>query len=578
MVIKSDALLIFDFDNTITNGHMHNTFFRSGKNDFSSTVEYAVTNDDISDFLENTDGIKNEEGLKTALQSALLGGIEVSVASYTGYPNTVKKVVEDYLGLSKEQSGSISVFGGFPKDYDVKLPEDIKEQQSKAGKNLHICKAIVEYKNKHGNLPKTVMLVDDSIGNIRKVNEFTSSIEKEWLEKKGLNFEDIKNIKFEGIQAFHKNKNGKTTGDVNYLEKVQEFINTNLVQEPIYENLKKEEPIYATVEKSIVSLAKPMKEIRLFFVKNNCDDKEIIRGTQNFFKETMMKAIKEQNYSVKNSEEKRSEIIVKGSKSIDVEGIITDMLKRVIAASEKVLSDRKDKNLNNDELKQEPIYDNLREIEPIYQNLQDIKTTSEEPIYQNTEEILSPPPVPPKPKNLNAVAAYDSIDKNKKENIYKKKSTISLAEGLKTIRSFFADCGQSIVNAICSVFKKIVMEEVKKQGHSASSEKGKSEVTIYSNKPIDAEKIKTDVIDTSLIQIMELDEKEIKSLGDNRERDELKQEILKLLEAKSQKKDVNSNYMSRGQSNEKPYLPPRNHTEKVTQNRNVASSSVGRHY
>ncbi|WP_339048576.1 hypothetical protein [Candidatus Mesenet endosymbiont of Phosphuga atrata] len=537
-----------------------------------------VTNDDISNFLENTDGIKNEKELKTALQSVLSGGIEISVASYTGYPNAVKKVVEDYLELPKEQ---VSIFGGFPKDYDVKLPEDIKEQQSKAGKNLHICKAIVEYKNKHGNLPKTVMLVDDSIGNIRKVNVLTSSIEKEWLEKNGFNFEDIKNIKFEGVQAFHKNKNGKTTGDINYLEKVQEFINTNLVHEPIYENLNLKEPVYATVEKSTISLAKPMKEIRSFFVENDYDDKKTIRGTQNFFKETVMEAIKEQNYSVKNSEEKKSEIIVKGSKSIDIEGIITDVLGQVIAASNTVLNDIKNKNLKNDELKQESINENLREVEPIYQNLQDIKTTSEEPIYQNTEEILSPPSVPPKPKNLNAVAAYDDIaisGKNGKEDVYTEKSTISLAEGFKTIKSFFADCGQSIINAICSAFKEIVMAKIKKQGHSANSEEDKSGITIYSNKPIDTEKIKTDVIDTSLMQIKKLDKEKIKNLGDNYKGVELKQEILKLSQSNSQKRDINSNYMSQDQSNEKPYLPPRNHTEKVLQDRKVANSTVGRHY
>ncbi|MDR2548578.1 MAG: hypothetical protein LBC34_03765 [Rickettsiales bacterium] len=170
MAKGNNALLIFDFDNTITNGHMHNVFYgkHSGfkKSDFNSGSEYAVTDADIGNFLKNTGGIKSEETLKSVLQSALSNGVEVNIASYIGYPNAVKRVVGNHLDLSKKQVGGISVFGGFPESYDPKLPEGKRDQ---VGKNLHTCKAIVEYKNNHnGQLPKTVMLVDDSIGNIKK--------------------------------------------------------------------------------------------------------------------------------------------------------------------------------------------------------------------------------------------------------------------------------------------------------------------------------------------------------------------------------------------------------------------------
>lgn len=40
----------------------------------------------------------------------------------------------------------------------------------------------------------------------------------------------------------------KEDKNVGYLERVQEFVNANLVQEPIYENLKKEEPIYQNLQ------------------------------------------------------------------------------------------------------------------------------------------------------------------------------------------------------------------------------------------------------------------------------------------------------------------------------------------
>ncbi|EAL59653.1 hypothetical protein WwSim0705, partial [Wolbachia endosymbiont of Drosophila simulans] len=229
MAKGNNTLLIFDFDNTITNGHMHNALSRLSKSDFNSTQNNAATDNDIKNFLENTDGIKNKEGLKSVLQSALSSGIEVNIASYTKYPDAVKEVVKDHLGLFEEQTGSISVFGGFPGDYDNQLQElDVREQQSQVGKNLHICEAIVKYKNKHGELPKTVMLVDDDVKNIQKINEFVASMSKRggWLKENGLSVEDIKNIKFEGARVPKEDKN------VGYLERVQEFISPRKEESP----------------------------------------------------------------------------------------------------------------------------------------------------------------------------------------------------------------------------------------------------------------------------------------------------------------------------------------------------------
>lgn len=183
MAKGNNTLLIFDFDNTITNGHMHSVFRNGEKSDFNSTQNNAMTDHNIKNFLKDTGGIKNEERLKSTLQSALSSGMEVNIASYTGYSDAVRRVVENHLGLSKEQAGGISVFGGFPGDYDNELPKGLKEQKNQVGKNLHICKAIVEYKDKHGELPKTVMLVDDDVENIQKINEFVASMSKreEWL-------------------------------------------------------------------------------------------------------------------------------------------------------------------------------------------------------------------------------------------------------------------------------------------------------------------------------------------------------------------------------------------------------------
>ncbi|WP_341814190.1 MULTISPECIES: hypothetical protein [unclassified Wolbachia] len=103
MAKGNNTLLIFDFDNTITNGHMHNIFSgkHSGfkKSDFNSGAEYAVNDTDIGNFLKNTGGVKNKETLKSVLQSALSNGVKVNIASYTGYSDAVRRVVENHLGF-----------------------------------------------------------------------------------------------------------------------------------------------------------------------------------------------------------------------------------------------------------------------------------------------------------------------------------------------------------------------------------------------------------------------------------------------------------------------------------------------
>ncbi|NSM56612.1 hypothetical protein HET73_03965 [Wolbachia endosymbiont of Atemnus politus] len=58
MAKENNAPLIFDFDNTITEEHMHSYFRNKWKYDLNSTTETAVTDADIRNFLKNTDGIK----------------------------------------------------------------------------------------------------------------------------------------------------------------------------------------------------------------------------------------------------------------------------------------------------------------------------------------------------------------------------------------------------------------------------------------------------------------------------------------------------------------------------------------
>ncbi|MDG7057241.1 MAG: hypothetical protein LKM43_03785 [Wolbachia endosymbiont of Penenirmus auritus] len=311
----------------------------------------------------------------------------------------------------------------------------------------------MEYKDKHGKLPKTVMLVDDSAGNIKKINEFVESMSKRegWLKENGLNIEDIKKIKFEGVQVPKEDKN------VDYLGKVQRFINTSLIQEPIYENLKKEDPIYQNLQG----------------IHESSSEKEL-----------------------------SPPLPPKKRKSSDGMGVDGENKKQDIKSSEAQAELTRSKR-------------HATMLDP-----QQVTA-----VLQNTEEL--------------------SPDKK-----YAHTQTFSLAQEFKAIKAFFKDCAQKTIDAICNLFKKEVTTKIGGQGYNISSKQGSSEITVKGDKPIDARKIKTYTID-ALDHIIKKKEK-IKDLGNNYKGKQLEQEISKLLNTDSQKKDINSNSIGKNYNNGEP--------------------------
>ncbi len=123
----------------------------------------------------------------------------------------------------------------------------------------------------------------------------------------------------------------KEDKNVGYLGKVQKFINTSLIQEPNYENSREQESLYAKINKSTVSLEKEMETIKSVLINNGYKLRKEVHSVQDLFKEEAIRALKEQGYGVSNKD--RKEIVVKGSKQIDiqkVQEIIKDASDRVI--------------------------------------------------------------------------------------------------------------------------------------------------------------------------------------------------------------------------------------------------------
>ncbi len=136
--------------------------------------------------------------------------MEVAIASFTRYPKAVEYVVQNHLGLSKEQAESIKVVGGMDRSFE--------SSDSKIRKNLHILYLLKKYKSEHkGQLPQEVMLVDDSQENVDSVNDFHNNIGALLAQEKNISSilknideevaettitkEELQSINFTGVQV-----------------------------------------------------------------------------------------------------------------------------------------------------------------------------------------------------------------------------------------------------------------------------------------------------------------------------------------------------------------------------------------
>ncbi|MDR0773204.1 MAG: hypothetical protein LBE46_02635 [Wolbachia pipientis] len=269
----NSALLIFDFDQTITNELMCNFFVSKGYSDYNSGEENAVTEEKIKEFLQKEgSGIKNEAKLKSVLQSALSSRIEVTIISSAKYIEAVKYVVKNHLGLTEEQARGIKVVKGTTKRQGLQTEnlsslteEPAQYQDPQIGKHLCVLYLLKAYKKDKGILPQKVMLVDGNQRNIDPVDDFRRSVKK-LLERDMESFlenidqeiaevdvreEEINNIAFKGINVSSEPTTGTDgAADDGYIDKVGKWI-----KEPI-QNLENpvddgpENHIYATIDPS----------------------------------------------------------------------------------------------------------------------------------------------------------------------------------------------------------------------------------------------------------------------------------------------------------------------------------------
>uniref|UniRef100_A0AAU7YM98 Uncharacterized protein n=1 Tax=Wolbachia endosymbiont of Oeneis ivallda TaxID=3171168 RepID=A0AAU7YM98_9RICK len=231
---RSNALLIFDFNQTIVESSICNQFASKNYSDYGSGKENALTDEKIKEFLEKS-GIKNKEKLKSVLQSALSSGVEVAVVSTT-YPKAVEYVVKNHLGLAEDQAQSIKIFEGVTKRQTSRIADPAKTtepQDPQIGKHLCVLYLLKAYKKDKGMLPQKAMLVDGNMRNTNPVDDFCRNI-KELLEKDmnsllenidqeiaevDISEAGLKNITFKGINVSGEQTTDKAA-DGDYLNEV----------------------------------------------------------------------------------------------------------------------------------------------------------------------------------------------------------------------------------------------------------------------------------------------------------------------------------------------------------------------
>jgi len=155
---EEKALICWDFDETISNQHVHgfctSEGIKPGQAGAKEIVEAAIA----------YGGFKNREATLAAMREAMKNGHKMAITSYTLYP----EVIPLYLiamGLTEDEVAQIPVIGGFPSKVE---PGTIDLTGNEGldfnyGKSLHIEAA----KKAHGIKHNKVILIDDSKGNCK---------------------------------------------------------------------------------------------------------------------------------------------------------------------------------------------------------------------------------------------------------------------------------------------------------------------------------------------------------------------------------------------------------------------------
>lgn len=161
-------LFCFDFDETITNAHMHAYCFRQWQQDPNRPQIPGAGRYDIAAFLNESGGIKNKAALEETFRRIFANKDKIAITSFSYFPLQIKAVLQQ-LNIFPYDINQISVVAGYPTQEgkpsllggDPNHP-DCKEQ--------HIRQAI-QLSGLQNIQRRDVILVDDSQRNIQHAKQ-----------------------------------------------------------------------------------------------------------------------------------------------------------------------------------------------------------------------------------------------------------------------------------------------------------------------------------------------------------------------------------------------------------------------
>lgn len=160
MALNGARLFCFDFDETITQRHMHHFLKTCGVK-----PGMPIMNEIIEICLESCK-LKNPDLTREAIKKIINQGDLAAIVSYNCYPDMINYTLKK-LGLSESELAKIRISTGFPTEEGSIDPTGRKKISYAHGKELHIADCVAWAKEQGFSIAnEDIILIDDDQKNI----------------------------------------------------------------------------------------------------------------------------------------------------------------------------------------------------------------------------------------------------------------------------------------------------------------------------------------------------------------------------------------------------------------------------
>lgn len=196
------ALIIIDFDLTISSKHIHNLLANSKMS--TSDTQWGVIQDVEPIQFSDENMIITWQALFQEMHAA---GHRIAIASFSSYGDMIKKYLKEKLQLSEQLLSTILIEAWFP------------ENAQTGNKNKHIAKIIENIKQTYHedySINAEIVLIDDSENNLINAKKMGYSVVS--AESNGIHLRTVKELLLPQLQP-------NTEAYINFIEAQKQFPN-----------------------------------------------------------------------------------------------------------------------------------------------------------------------------------------------------------------------------------------------------------------------------------------------------------------------------------------------------------------